>query len=82
MTITAVDMKPKTVFHIFSTMNEWIDMMIEIPKADYDKAKEIASQALEDWYDYDGDFTVFEYVQRTLKENEIEASIYVYNEEG
>ena len=81
MTINTVDIKEKTVFHIFSTMNEWIDMMIEVYPRDYDKAKEIANKALDDWYDIDDeDITVFEYIQRTLYENEIEASIYVYNE--
>jgi len=80
MTINTVDIKEKTVFHIWSTMNEWIDMMIEVYPRDYDKAKEIANKALDDWHDTDEDITVFEYVQRTLYENEIEASIYVYNE--
>ena len=81
MTINTVDIKEKTVFHIWSTMNEWIDMMIEVFPRDYDKAKEIANKALNDWYDIDNeDITVFEYIQRTLYENEIEASIYVYNE--
>jgi hypothetical protein len=81
MTINTVDIKEKTVFHIWSTMNEWIDMMIEVFPRDYDKAKEIANKALDDWYDIDNeDITVFEYIQRTLYENEIEASIYVYNE--
>lgn len=80
MTINTVDIKEKTVFHIWSTMNEWIDMMIEVFPRDYDKAKEIANKALDDWHDTDEDITVFEYIQRTLYENEIEASIYVYNE--
>lgn len=80
MTINTVDMKERTVFHIWSTMNEWIDMMIEVFPRDYDKAKEIANKALDDWHDTDEDITVFEYIQRTLYENEIEASIYVYNE--
>jgi hypothetical protein len=80
MTINTVDIKERTVFHIWSTMNEWIDMMIEVYPRDYDKAKEIANKAIDDWHDTDEDMTVFEYVQRTLKENEIEASIYVYNE--
>lgn len=80
MTINTVDIKEKTVFHIWSTMNEWIDMMIEVFPRDYDKAKEIANKALDDWHDTDEDITVFEYIQRALYENEIEASIYVYNE--
>lgn len=80
MTINTVDIKEKTVFHIWSTMNEWIDMMIEVFPRDYDKAKEITNKALDDWHDTDEDITVFEYIQRTLYENEIEASIYVYNE--
>ena len=80
MTINTVDIKERTVFHIWSTMNEWIDMMIEVYPRDYDKAKEIANKALDDWHDTDEDITVFEYIQRTLYENEIEASIYVYNE--
>ena len=80
MTINTVDIKEKTVFHIWSTMNEWIDMMIEVYPRDYDKAKEIANKALDDWHDTNEDITVFEYIQRTLYENEIEASIYVYNE--
>lgn len=80
MTINTVDIKERTVFHIWSTMNEWIDMMIEVYPRDYEKAKEIANKAIDNWQDTDEDITVFEYVQRTLKENEIEASIYVYNE--
>ena len=81
MTINTIDVKEKWVFHIFSTMNEWIDMMIEVFPRDYDKAKEVANKALEDWYDIENDdVTVFEYVQKMLNENEIEASIYVYNE--
>ena len=80
MIINTVDIKERTVFHIWSTMNEWIDMMIEVYTRDYDKAKEIANEALGWWHSTDEDITVFEYVQRTLKENEIEASIYVYNE--
>ena len=80
MLINVSDMKEKTVFHAFSTMNEWIDMMIEVEPKDYDKAKEITDKALDDWYDVEEDMTVFEYVQRTLKENDIDVSIYVYNE--
>ena len=81
MLINVKDMKEKTVFHAFSTMNEWIDMMIEVEPKDYDKAKEITDKALDDWYDVEEeDITVFEYVQRTLYENDINASIYVYNE--
>ena len=81
MIINTVDIKEKTVFHIFSTMNEWIDMMIEVFPRDYDKAKEVANKALEDWYDIENDdITVFEYVQKMLNENNVEASIYVYNE--
>ena len=81
MLINVSDMKEKTVFHAFSTMNEWIDMMIEVNPNDYDKAKEITDKALDDWYDVeDEDITVFVYVQRTLYENDIDASIYVYNE--
>lgn len=80
MTINTVDIKERTVFHIWSTMNEWIDMMIEVYPRDYDKAKEIANKALDDWCDTYEDITVFEYVERALKENEIEASVYVYNE--
>ena len=81
MTINTVDVEDKIVFHIFSTMNEWIDMMIEVFPKDYDKAKEVANKALEDWYDIENDdITVFEYVQKMLNENNVEASIYVYNE--
>lgn len=80
MLINVSDMKEKTVFHAFSTMNEWIDMMIEVEPKDYDKAKKITDKALDDWYDVEEDMTVFEYVQRTLKENDIDVSIYVYNE--
>ena len=81
MTINTVDIKERTVFHIWSTMNEWIDMMIEVYPRDYDKAKEIANKALDDWWCATGeDITVFEYVERALKENEIEASVYIYNE--
>lgn len=80
MTINTVDIKERTVFHIWSTMNEWIDMMIEVYPRDYEKAKEIANKAIDNWQDTDEDITVFEYIQRTLYENEIEASIYVYNE--
>lgn len=80
MLINVSDMKEKTVFHAFSTMNEWIDMMIEVEPKDYDKAKEITDKALDDWYDVEEDMTVFEYVQMKLYENDINASIYVYNE--
>ena len=80
MLINVSDMKEKTVFHAFSTMNEWIDMMIEVEPKDYDKAKEITDKALDDWYDVEEDMTVFEYVQIKLYENDINASIYVYNE--
>ena len=80
MLINVSDMKEKTVFHAFSTMNEWIDMMIEVEPKDYDKAKEITDKALDDWYDVEEDMTVFEYVQIKLYENNINASIYVYNE--
>lgn len=80
MLINVSDMKEKTVFHAFSTMNEWIDMMVEVESKDYDKAKEITDKALDDWYDVEEDMTVFEYVQIKLYENDINASIYVYNE--
>ena len=79
MLINVSDMKEKTVFHAFSTMNEWIDMMVEVESKDYDKAKEITDKALDDWYDVEEDMTVFEYVQIKLYENDINASIYVYN---
>lgn len=80
MLINVSDMKEKTVFHAFSTMNEWIDMMIEVEPKDYDKAKKITDKALDEWYDVEEDMTVFEYVQMKLYENDINASIYVYNE--
>ena len=80
MLINVSDMTENTVFHAFSTMNEWIDMMIEVEPKDYDKAKEITDKALDDWYDVEEDMTVFEYVQMKLYENDINASIYVYNE--
>ena len=81
MTINTVDIKEKTVFHIFSTMNEWIDMMIEVFPGDYEKAKSIANQALENWYDIENDdITVFEFVAKKLNDNNIDASIYAYNE--
>lgn len=68
------------VLHLRSEMNEWIDMLIIVTEDDFEKAKTVADQALEDWFEDDTDETVFDYVQNRLSSENVNAEIYIFKD--
>ena len=60
-----------------SEMNEWINICITVdPYEDFNKVKEIASQAYDEWFEADTDECIGEYIERKLNEAECGFDIY------
>lgn len=75
-----MDIRNVRAFNIRSGMNEWIDFLVEVISDDYERAKEIAAQAYEEWHNSDTIETVFDFVQQALVDAGISADVYVLNE--
>ena len=71
----------RRVFNLYSTMNEWCDLMIAVNSNDYSKAIELGQQYLFDWHDEDTDEPIGNYIKRRLSEANINADVYGIIEE-
>ena len=65
---------------LYSDMNPWINICITVdPYEDFEKVKEIAGQAYDDWFEMDTDECIGEYIERMLDEAECSYDIYYGN---
>lgn len=60
-----------------SEMNEWINICVVVPFGiDFLTVEEVASEAFEDWFDAETDEPIGDYIDRILKENDLECVLY------
>ena len=69
--------------NLYSDMNPWMDLIILVNDEDFDKAKEVAEKAFDDWWTAsDAEFEpIGDWISDKLKENGIEFEIYFKYEE-
>lgn len=75
-----MDIRNVRAFGIRSGMNEWIDFLVEVLSNDYERAKEVATRAYEEWHNSDTTETIFDFVQQALVDAGISADVYILNE--
>ena len=65
---------------LYSDMNPWINICITVdPYEDFEKVRDIAEQAYDDWFEMDTDECIGEYIERMLDEAECSYDIYYGN---
>lgn len=60
-------------------INTWIDYSFVVNSKDADKAKELLQRAHDQWFceHFDPDYGILEYLEKSLKENEIRFESYI-----
>ena len=62
---------------LYSDTNQWINIcVVPSPYEDFEKVRDIAEQAYDDWFEMDTDECIGEYIERKLNEAECGFDIY------
>ena len=72
-----MEIQTKTCINVCSNVNEWIDCMFIVDEPDVEKAKEIITQAYDEWWEDDEICnTITDWICKALRENNIEFEVY------
>ena len=62
---------------LYSDMNPWINIcVVPSPYEDFEKVRDIAEQAYDEWFEMDTDECIGEYIERMLDEEDCDYDIY------
>ena len=67
----------QSCIHVYSELNEWIDLCILVNDDDYNKAIDIVQSSYDDWFENDSCDTILDHILDSLTENGIECKAYL-----
>lgn len=66
----------QSCIHVYSELNEWIDLCILVSDDNYDEAINIVQSSYNDWFENDSCDAILDYILNSLTENDIEYKAY------